>query len=90
MELNKEENDLPLGADADTINRTMSRSTKDQEDCDYKNKSNGDDKASFRETAPSTAISISSTVSTGQLVPTSGKLNIYGPFLIRAILLSQE
>ena len=72
-ELNKEDGDFPLGADADTMNRTKSRSNEYQEDRDDKNSGIVDDSPSFREPAPSTAISTCSNVSTGQLIPTSGK-----------------
>ena len=69
----RERNDIPLGADAYTMNPVKSSSGEYHEEEDFKSSSNGDDVSSFRGNAPSTAISTCSNVSTGQLIPSSGK-----------------
>ena len=71
--LRKEDNDIPLGADADTMNPVNSSSGEYQDEEDFKRSSNGDDVSSYRGNAPSTAISTCSNVSTGQLIPSSGE-----------------
>ena len=70
--LRREDNDIPLGGDADTMNPVKSSSGECQNEEDFKRSSNGDDVSSFRGNAPSTAISTCSNVSTGQLIPSSG------------------
>ena len=71
---NTEDSELCLGAEADTMPRKEIYSTDNQEDNTHRISNIVDDTSSFREPAPSTALSTCSTVSTSQLVPSSGKL----------------
>ena len=76
--IRKEEIDFPLGAEADNMNRTRLPSNESQEEDDYKNTNNADDASSGIGKPPSTAFSAVSNVSTGQLIPTSGKYTANG------------
>ena len=60
------------------MNRTRLPSNESQEEDDYKNTNNADDASSGMGKPPSTAFSAVSNVSTGQLIPTSGKYTANG------------
>ena len=69
----KEDNEIPLGADADTLNQSES-AVADYKDDDNERRNNIDETSAFRAKPPSTAMSTCSTISTGQLIPSSGKI----------------
>ena len=69
----KEDNEIPLGADADTLNQSESIAADYKEEDDGR-RNNIDETSSFRAKPPSTAMSTCSTISTGQLIPSSGKI----------------
>ena len=67
----KEDVDIPLGADAGTLNHAENSVTESEEE-EVVKRNNIDDASSFRAKPPSTAMSTCSTISTGQLIPSSG------------------
>lgn len=69
----KEDNEIPLGADADTLNQSES-AVAEYKDDDNERRNNIDETSAFRAKPPSTAMSTCSTISTGQLIPSSGKI----------------
>ena len=69
--MKKEENEIPLGADADTLNQAEPSVVK-LEDEYIERRNNYEDTSSFRAKPPSTAMSTTSTISTSQLIPSSG------------------
>ena len=69
--MKKEENEIPLGADADTLNQAEPSVVKSEEEY-IERRNNNEDSSSFRTKPPSTAMSTTSTISTSQLIPSSG------------------
>ena len=69
--MKKEENEIPLGADADTLNQAEPSVVKLEEEY-IERRNNNEDSSSFRTKPPSTAMSTTSTISTSQLIPSSG------------------
>ena len=72
----KEDNEIPLGADADTLNQSES-TVADYKEEDNEMRNNIDETSEFRAKPPSTAMSTCSTISTGQLIPSSGNINTF-------------
>ena len=69
--MKKEENEIPLGADADTLNQAEHSVVKSEEEY-IERRNDNEDTSSFRAKPPSTAMSTTSTISTSQLIPSSG------------------